>query len=272
MREFARARSTKGSAAMHTPTAGELQRQHTDEAIAKRIAQHSGHSYVGDFVLGAVDGTITTFAIVAGVAGTQMQGGAAIAFVLGLANVLADGFSMAVSNFLKARADQHVVERFRALEEMHIDLVPDREREEIRQIFAAKGFEGETLEEIVRVITDDRRQWVDTMLTDEWGLQLEGARPLKAAAITFAAFLLAGFVPLGPLLLAIGDSFSQQVVFLASAAATAATFFVTGMFRGRFVAQSMFKSGLETLVVGGAAAALAYFVGTFLRGLLPGVG
>ena len=249
-------------------TSKELERLHTDEAIAARIAAQTNHSYVGDFVLGAVDGAIATVAIVSGVAGTQLEGGVVIAFVLGVANVLADGFSMAVSNFLKSRSDRQVVDRFRQMEEMHIDRIPDREREEIRQIFAAKGFSGEVLEEIVEVITHDRRQWVDTMLTEEWGLQLEGPVPWKAGLVTFSAFLLAGMVPLLPLLLYFSPAFSDGQIFIASAIATAATFFVTGLFRGRILQTSMLRSAWETLAVGGAAAALAYFVGVMLRGLI----
>src|SRR5690554_1491152 len=118
-----------------------LAQQHTDEAIAARIAGPSAVGYAGDFVLGGVDGAVTTFAIVAGVAGASY--GVTVAIVLGVANLLADGFSMAISNYLKARSDQMMLRKYRSLETMHIQRVPDREREEIRQIFAAKGFEGE---------------------------------------------------------------------------------------------------------------------------------
>lgn len=147
-----------------------LAAQHTPQAIENRIASAKQHSYFGDFVLGAVDGTVTTFAIVAGAAGAGLSSGVAI--VLGLANVAADGFSMAVSNYLKVRSDRQIVERIRKVEEMHIDEIPDGEREEIRQIFAGKGFDGEMLEGVVMVITDDRLRWVDTMLTeDNWNLR-----------------------------------------------------------------------------------------------------
>ena len=81
----------------------ELAELHSEEAIAARLAGATRHSYLGDFVLGAVDGAVTTFAIVAGAAGAGLSSGVAI--VLGLANVLADGFSMAAGNFLKAKAD-----------------------------------------------------------------------------------------------------------------------------------------------------------------------
>ncbi|MCI0361700.1 MAG: VIT1/CCC1 transporter family protein, partial [Planctomycetaceae bacterium] len=160
----------------------QLQSEHTPEAIKHRIAAATQHSYLGDFVLGAVDGAITTFAIVAGSAGAGLSNG--VVFVLGLANVLADGFSMAAGNYLRARSEQQLVARFRRMEEMHIDHIPDGEREEVRQIYRNKGFEGAALDNIVEVITQDRRQWVDTMLTEEWGLQLTPPTPWRAGLAT----------------------------------------------------------------------------------------
>ncbi len=243
-----------------------LAEMHTPEAIEERIASAKQHSYLGDFVLGAVDGTVTTFAIVAGAAGAGLSSGVAI--VLGLANVVADGFSMAVSNYLKSRADRQIVERFRKMEEMHIDEIPDAEREEIRQIFANKGFDGAVLDEIVRVITRDRQRWVDTMLTEEWGLQLEMPSPVRAALTTFVAFVLAGLVPLLPLFLAAW--FAASEMFLASAVLTALTFFSIGWIRGRLTGHKPLPSGIETLLIGGTAAALAFFVGLILREIAAG--
>ena len=237
---------------------------HTPEAISDRLQAATRHSYLGDFVLGAVDGTITTFAIVAGIAGVGHYPG--LALVLGLANVLADGFSMAVSNFLKARAEHQLVERLRRIEEAHIDEIPEGEREEIRQIFAGKGFDGPILEEIVTVITMDRKQWVDTMLKEEWGLQLDPPVPLKAALATFVAFLAAGLIPLVPLMFS-GTLLAPAQTLVGSAIAAAVTFFVIGAWRGRVVNHPVLFSGLETLAVGGAAASLAYFIGTWLRHL-----
>lgn len=246
--------------------AAALVAMHTPEAIERRIASARQHSYLGDFVLGAVDGTVTTFAVVAGTAGAGLSSGVAI--VLGLANVAADGFSMAVSNYLKSRADRQIVDRFRTMEEMHIDEIPDGEREEIRQIFAGKGFDGPILDEIVRVITRDRQQWVDTMLTEEWGLQLESPSPLRAALTTFVAFVMAGLIPLAPLFFAAW--FAASETFFVSAVLTGITFFSIGVIRGRLADRNTLRTGVETLAIGGTAAALAYLVGVWLKSIAGG--
>ena len=117
-----------------------LSADHTPEAISCRIAAATDHSYLGDGVLGAIDGTVTTFAIVAAAAGAGFSG--AVALVFGLANVFADGFSMAVSNYLAAKADRQVVERARATEAHHIDTIPEGEREEIRHVNSRRYLVG----------------------------------------------------------------------------------------------------------------------------------
>ncbi len=250
---------------MH-PDSESLQNEHTREAIAERLARATSHSYVGDFILGAVDGAVTTFAIVAGAAGAGLTNG--VVLVLGLANVLADGFSMAAGNFLRARSDQQRVAQFRRIEEAHIDHCPEGEREEVRQIFLAKGFSGDTLEQIVRVITEDRHQWVNTMLTEELGLQLEPPSPWRAGLATMAAFLLAGLIPLVPTF--VWFSREANETFVASSVLTCVTFFVIGLIRGRVVDHRPLAAGFETLFIGGSAAALAYIVGRLLERLAAG--
>lgn len=240
-----------------------LESTHTADAIATRLSTVGHHSYLGDFVLGAIDGTVTTFAVVAGVAGAQLS--SSVAIILGMANLFADGFSMAVSNYLGARAEAQVVDRVRRIEEKHIEQIPEGEREEIRQIFASKGFSGELLEQIVEVITHDHRRWVDTMITEEFGLQLDRPSPFRAGLATFAAFVLAGFVPLIPFVLP--SETAPSALFRTSSALTACTFFLIGAAKGRIVHRSVFWSGLEALAVGSVAAALAYLVGVAFHGI-----
>lgn len=249
---------------VHKAPRDSLAAQHTPQAIASRLSSAAAHSYLGDFVFGAVDGAVTTFAVVAGAAGANLSAGVAI--ILGVANLLADGFSMAVGNFLSTKVSHEMIDKARRVEEMHIHEIPDGEREEIRQIFAAKGFEGDLLEDVVNVITEDRTRWVDTMLTEEMGLPLEYPSPWRAALTTFIAFFLAGLVPLTPYLLLSG--LHGEHVFRTSMVATGIAFFLVGLLRGRVVHRPLLRSAVETTLIGGVAAAVAYLVGACLEGIV----
>lgn len=236
-----------------------LAAEHRPEAISVRLARLPARSYLSDAVLGAVDGCVTTFAVAAGAAGAALP--AAVVLVLGAANLIADGFSMAVSNHQARRTERLALERAAREEEEHIRLVPEGELEELRQIFARKGFGGETLERIVEVISANRALWVDTMLTEERGLQPRAADPLRAAAATFSGFVAAGLVPLLPYL-------ALPEPFAASAAMTAAAFFGIGVARGAVLGRPLLRGGLATLLTGGAAAVLAFGAAVLLRSLL----
>ena len=239
--------------------------QHSAEAIQRRLSQPPQPSYLRDFIYGAIDGAVTTFAVVAGARGAKLSD--SVVIILGLANLLADGFSMAVSNYLGARAERQERDRARRTEERHIDTVPEGEREEIRQLFAAKGFSDEDLDRVVEVITADRDRWVDTMMTEELGYGADSGNPLRAAASTFAAFVVVGSIPL---IVYVIDAIAPgeiSAAFAWSAGLTAAAFFTVGSLKARFVDQPAWRSGLETLAVGGAAAALAYVVGVVLQGV-----
>jgi VIT1/CCC1 family predicted Fe2+/Mn2+ transporter len=239
----------------------DLQAQHTPGAIAKRLAARKPSSYVGDAVLGAIDGCVTTFAVVSGVVGANLP--QRVALILGLANLCADGFSMAVSNYQKAASELQRSAQAREIEARHIAEVPEGEREEIRQIFAQKGFTGQLLEDVVTVITQDRQRWLETMLMEEHGLPLVGPVPLRAALVTFAGFFLAGFLPLAPLMLPL--ALPAPARFSISAWATGVTFLLIGVLKGHVLDRPHWRSGLETLLVGGGAAVLAYLVGAWLR-------
>jgi VIT1/CCC1 family predicted Fe2+/Mn2+ transporter len=245
----------------------QLDIEHSPSAIRLRLAQVKHQSYLGDFVLGAIDGCVTTFAVVSGAVGANLPHGVAI--ILGFANLAADGFSMAASNYQRATSDKQWMDKARRSEEQHIDTIPEGEREEVRQIFAAKGFSGEQLEQAVQAITRDRRRWVDTMMTDELGLRLVYPDPLRAALVTFAGFCGAGLVPLLPFFLPL--ALDPARVFFISIAATALTFVVIGTLKGQVLNRSKPRSAFETLVVGGVAAALAYAVGVGLKELVRGI-
>jgi vacuolar iron transporter family protein len=241
-----------------------LRELHTSEAIAARLGTVR-RGYLRDFIFGAVDGVVTTFAVVAGAAGAGLE--ARIVIILGTANLLADGFSMSVGNFLSSRAEIQQRDRARGDELRQIRLLPEGEREEIRQIFAAKGLEGEVLETVVETITGDPELWVDTMVTEELGYGSVIGSPVRAAAMMFAAFVALGSLPLAVFALDLFSGIDFTDPFAWSAALTGLAFFVVGALKSRFVDQTWWRAGLETLTLGGAAAVLAYLVGVALQNI-----
>jgi len=243
-----------------------LQEEHTPRAIRARLGEAPAPSYLSDFIYGAIDGAVTTFAVVAGVEGASLD--ESVVIILGAANLIADGFSMAVSNFLGSRAERQQRERARREERRHIRLVPEGEREEIRQIFASKGFEGEDLERAVDVISSDPEIWTNTMMSEELGFGLTEPNEFRAALSTLVAFLTIGFLPLLVFVYDFAAPGDVEDPFVWSAVMTAIAFFVVGGMKSRFVDQVWWRSALETLAVGSLAAVLAYVAGVLLAGVV----
>jgi VIT1/CCC1 family predicted Fe2+/Mn2+ transporter len=234
-----------------------MEHEHTPEAIRLRLAEAPRHSYLRDWVNGGIDGSVTTFAVVTGVVGAHLA--PAVILILGVANLVGDGFSMAASNYSATRTERQELETLRRLEERHIDEFPDGEREEVRQIFAGKGLSGQALERIVDAVTADRELWIRTMLTDEYGVTSHLRSPLSAAASTFAAFLICGVVPLVPFIASMSHPFALSL------ASTALVFFGIGSAKSLWLSISWWLAGIETLLIGSAAAALAYGAGVLLK-------
>jgi len=237
-----------------------LEHGHDPRDIAKRLRQGPRISYLRDWVYGGIDGTVTTFAVVAGVTGAELSTKALL--ILGTANLLADGFSMAAANYSGTRAEIDEYEQVRRMEERHIEIVPEGEREEIRQIFAAKGFSGKALDTAVNVITGARKRWIDTMMTEEHGLPPVSRSPARAGLMTFLAFLLCGSIPLLPFVAGLPNSI------WASTLMTGLTFFSIGSLRSRWSLAPWWRAGLETFAIGITAAGIAYLAGAVVAALV----
>lgn len=235
----------------------ELEHDHTEAGIAARLANPGSNGVLRDWVLGGIDGAVTTFAIVAGVAGAGLSH--TVVIILGVANLIADGISMAAGNYSGVKAENDEYQKIREMERRHIATAPEGERAEVRQIFASKGFEGKDLERAVEIISADEDRWIDFMLTEEFGMTNVRRPPLIAALATFSAFVICGAVPLIPYIFATGDTF------LIASTATGVTFFAIGALKSRWSTTPWWISGLETFAIGSVAAAAAYLVGDLLE-------
>lgn len=247
---------------MHASTdIQDIRRAHSPDAIAERLQKGPQTNYLRDWVFGGIDGAVTTFAIVAGVAGASLSTN--IILILGAANLLADGFSMAAGNYSGVKAERDDYERLRKMELRHIAVAPEGEREEVRQIFAAKGFAGDDLERAVDVITSCQERWVKVMLEEEHGAPKVERSALKAGMVTFAAFFICGAVPLLPFLFGGADNAMTIATVM-----TGLAFFGIGAMKSKWSTARWWLSGLETFAIGMVAAGAAYGVGALLKSWL----
>ncbi len=230
-----------------------MEHGHSTTEIRERLSGKPRQSYLGDFIYGGIDGTVTTFAIVAGVEGAGFS--PTIILALGIANILADGFSMAASNYSGTKAELDNAHRLREVERRHIRETPEGEREEVREIFRQKGLSETSLNQATEAITSDQETWINFMLSEEYGVSGINKNPMRSALMTFAAFLICGLVPLVPFIT------SSPSAFAYSAVATSITFFAIGAAKSVWSLVSWWRSGLETLAIGSSAAAIAYAAG-----------
>ena len=237
-----------------------MEHDHSTEAIRSRLLAGPPITYIRDWVYGGIDGTVTTFAIVASAIGANLS--TRIILIMGIANLIADGFSMAASNYSGTKTEKDDHARLHAFEEKQITADPEGEREEVREIFRIKGFTGEDLERAVTIVTSDRKRWIETMLTEEYGMPAVLRSPTIAGASTFAAFLLCGAIPLIPF--AAGLNASPEI----SLVLTALVFFGIGSTKSRWSLSAWWRSGFEIVAIGLGAAGLAFLVGYVLKNLL----
>lgn len=237
-----------------------LEHSHRPDDIANRLASGPDASYLRDWVYGGIDGAVTTFAIVAGSVGANLS--STVILILGAANLFADGFSMAAANYTGSKSEIEDYARLRAVEEKHIAVTPDGEREEIRQIFRAKGYQGADLESLVDLVSSNKSIWIETMMQAEYGLSDTARSPLKAALYTFAAFILFGSIPLLPFVFPVSASAETAT------ALTVLAFFAIGSLRARWSQRHWISCGLETTAIGTLAAGIAFAVGYGLQALI----
>jgi len=258
-------RVEKAIAAYRRKDISEARKVHEKKIIEESIHADKGGKYIGDLVYGGIDGIVTTFAVVSGVAGASLS--SSIVLILGFANLFADGLSMAVGNYLGSKSEAEYHEQERKREEWEIENVPEGEIEEIRQIFSKKGFKGKDLERATEIITSNKKVWVETMMVDELGLTKSETSPIKSGAATFLAFVVAGFFPLFSYVLSYFVPFFKENAFVITIILTGVALFLLGSARVYITGKKWWIAGFEILFVGGIAAVVAYFIGFLLQGL-----
>jgi len=220
-------------------------------------------SYIRDLVFGFGDGVNTSLGIVAGVGGAVIA--ADVVILAALIGMFTGAKAMAVQNYLAVKSQKQVLESEIKREEFEIENVPEKERQEIEDIYRAKGFRGDELKRIVEKITSDKQVWLKTMLTEELGLNLEiVGSPLKGALAMFGAFLLGGILPILPYFVVKSGSLSSTTAIWIAIALSVASSFIIGAIKSRMAKKNWIIGGIEMAGLGTGIALVGYGIGSEL--------
>lgn len=236
---------------------------HTGQPDERHQQEHG--QYLKSAVYGGLDGIVTTFAVVAGVAGASL--GPAVVLILGAANLVADGLSMAIGDYLSTKAQQEYHRAERRRERWEVEHYPEGEKQEMIELYTAKGIDPAGARTVVDILSRHPEAWIDVMMVEELGIVSEEGSPWKQAAATFLSFALFGAVPL-LVYVAVRLFPTWQInTFAVASLATAMTLFLLGAIKAKFTGRGWIRSGLEMLLIGGVTAAAAYSIGLLLGGL-----
>ncbi len=257
-------RSLEGArAAFRSGDLAQMRDAHSRSA-PERHEQEQGQ-YIKSVVYGGLDGIITTFAVVAGVAGASLSSG--IILILGFANLLADGLSMAIGDYLSTKAENEYNRSERTREQWEVEHYPEGEKQELFELYVGKGISADDARQMTDILARYSEAWVDTMMVEELGIVESDESPFRNAVATFVSFGVFGFIPLVAFVASAQGLDLQGHAFGTASAMTGAALFCLGALKVRITQRNWFKSGLEMLVVGGLAAVAAYGTGALLAGL-----
>ncbi len=222
--------------------------------------------YLKEIVYGGNDGIITTFAVIAGFAGANNQDAGSIALwtvlLFGLANLLADGTSMGLGDFLSVRSQKEVYKKSKNKELAEIKNNPEFEKKETTYLLKQKGFNDEDAKKITELYSKNEKYWVEFMMNHELEIpNPESENALRNAVATFISFVTFGSIPLIPFVVFQDAS----LAFNYSIVATVLALIILGFVRGYTTKENKLKSVLEIVFVGGIAGSVAFSVGYLFR-------
>jgi vacuolar iron transporter family protein len=214
---------------------------------------------VRDVVIGMSDGLTVPFALAAGLTGAIAS--SHIIVTAGFAEIAAGSIAMGLGGYLAARSDAEHYASERRREEEEVATVPDVEAKEVREIFESYGLTDAESASVVEALRRRPQDWVDFMMRFELGLEKpEPGRALRSARTIAVSYVVGGLIPLSAYLF-FADAHRALNV---SIAVTLVSLVVFGAVKGRFTGASMVRSGLQTALIGGLAAAAAFGIARWI--------
>ncbi len=212
---------------------------------------------VRDVVIGMSDGLTVPFALAAGLSGAVASTATGIVVTAGLAEIAAGSIAMGLGGYLAAKTESEHYESERRREVRECVELPDREREEVAEIFRAQGLTDEQVNPVVEAIASDQKRWVDFMMRFELGLEAPDPARARRSAFTIAlSYVVGGLIPLASYMM------MSNVVraFWVSTAVTLAALTAFGYVKGRFTGLNPWRGAGQTVLIGGLAGAAAFLI------------
>ena len=214
---------------------------------------------VRDVVIGMSDGLTVPFALAAGLTGAISQ--SHLIVTAGLAEIAAGSIAMGLGGYLAARGDAQHYAYERAREEREIVAIPEEEAQEVRDIFRTYGLSAQECFAVIESLRQRPKDWVDFMMRFELGLERpQRGRAWKSASTIACAYVIGGIVPLSAYMLMPRAQLALRV----SAAVTLVALALFGGIKGRFSGVSAPRSALQTVIIGGLAAAAAFAIARWI--------
>ena len=213
----------------------------------------SGSAIVRDIVIGMSDGLTVPFALAAGLSG--IANSTTIVITGGLAEIAAGSIAMGLGGYLAAKSDAEHYASERETERREVETIPAKETEEVEQLLLTYGLEQEESRLVAKALSQRPDAWIDFMMRFELGLEKPDPKRALTSALTIGlAYIAGGLVPLTPYML-ISNSGSALIF---SVIFTLLALFIFGYIKGRFTGTHPLQSALQTTLIGGLAAAVAF--------------
>ena len=223
--------------------------------LTPHVERHfTGTATVRDIVIGMSDGLTVPFALAAGLSGAVDN--TSIIVTAGLAEIAAGSIAMGLGGYLAARSDAEHYRAERAREEKEVEEKAAVEAEEVSDIFRSYGLTAAEAKPLVDALRKRPEAWLDFMMRFELGLEQPDPRRALLSAVTIAgAYIVGGFIPLGPYI-----ALQASIALAASVGITLLALAIFGYVKGHFTGASPARSSLQTVLIGGLAAAAAFSI------------
>ncbi len=233
--------------------------------MSSREEEHiMGGGKIRSIILGLNDGLISTFTLLVGVAAATIAtlGSNAIVILTGLAAMVSGAISMGLGEYISSKSEYNYIKNELKKERAEIELFPEEEKEEVREIFEKMGLKGELLNSCVDTITSNKQVWFDFLSKSELGLE-EPENPILGAILTFLSFIFGSFLSLFPYFFNIG-----LISLVLSSVVSFLMLFVGGVLKTKITGENKIRSGLEMVIIGIVAFLASYGIGTILEQLI----